>query len=73
MWHKARDPRRERGEITKIDKNQNPTWPPADSNKQETLGRFSEPLGQMDYTEYLCKNYFDRPLQPDPLRSCTHR
>jgi len=25
----ARDPRREHGEIIKIDKNQNPRWPPA--------------------------------------------
>jgi len=46
--------------------------PPADSNNQETLGRFSEPLGLMNYTEYLCRTYFDRPIQPDSLHSCTH-
>jgi len=46
---------------------------PADSNNQETLSRFLEPLGQMDYTEYFCQTYFDCPIQPDSLRSCTYR
>jgi len=29
-------------------------------------------LGQMHFTEYFCKTYFDCPIQPDSLRSCTH-
>jgi len=54
-----------------MDKYQNPRRPPADSNNQETLGRFSEPLDQMDYTECFRKTYFGRPIKPDSLRSCT--